>query len=192
MKVYPTYLDVYYSTYTAMQIELSKNGFFITLAPANHQKNEKGNITFNWSQKVVSKMSIAEIAHLKKAVKYYSDDVEYFKAGAQRLFEKYTNYLFIHKSMSSKIQTGLCLYGDSLQYVIRNLDDKKKDKFFNISMIDIARLEEFLDFIIKAYYHQKALIATQKILDRNAPPQDFDQDFVDETNYRDSDFNSSF
>lgn len=198
MKLQTASTKVFYSTASAMQIELSKNGFFVTIAKAKLNKNTNGNTTFDWTggpaTKGVVKLSEAEISWLLEAVKAYMKDDDYFIHSAGRLFgEKYKNFLFVHRNKNGQqVQTGLSLYNKRLQFVIRN-QTNKQDLFFSISMIDTARMVNFFQFILNMNNHTEMFNKAQQMLNKNDDfVSDIDGDFTDQTPYRDSDFNSSF
>lgn len=166
MSIKLNYKQVFYSTASAMEVELSKNGIFISLAPPKFQKNENGNQEYRWTEKSISKLSLNELCHLSEAIKAYRFGKEMYEEAAMKLMNgKYKNYQFVHKTEKGTSYCGFSLYGDRLQYVIKRQGDKSKDMFFNIHIMDIVRLEKFFDFLINQAFYFNALETAQSILD---------------------------
>lgn len=184
MSIKLSYKQVFYSTASAMEVELSKNGIFVSLAPPKFQKNENGNQEYRWQDKSISKLSLNELCHLSEAIKAFRFGIEMYEDGAKNLTAgKYKNYQFVHKSKTKGISyCGFNLYGEKLQYIIRRANDKTKDMYFNIHIMDIVRLEKFFDFIINQAFYFNALETAQNIIDNKS--MDDDNDFYEESSYR--------
>lgn len=120
-----TISQVFYSGRAALQIELSKNGIFFTLAPAL-QKNEDGNMTYNWKEKITKKFSISETILIKKAlITLFEEGIEaYQKLG---FFisnnSKYCNMQFIHVTAKGESRMGLEAY--STFFDVKKVIDNK-------------------------------------------------------------------
>lgn len=153
------YKQTFYSSYSALEVELSKNGIFFCIAPCIG-KNENGNFTYDWKKKNISKISISELCHLLEGLKAFRVSKEEYEDKALRLNNgKYKNYQFPHKSKNGDARIGWNLYENKLQYIIKN----RANSFFNIQTMDISKLEYFIGYIINTAFSYSAIQNAENI-----------------------------
>lgn len=153
MSQYQRYIQKFYTKKTALELELSENGIFVTLAPAKGT-NENGNTTFDWDSKLLAKASISEIVAI-------SDFIKIFREGGQDLFtkecqkffgnQKYRNLLFIHDiSKRNSDKKGYLKFGlnggSMLSFLLERSGAKITHPLFSS---EIGRCQRFLDFIVQ-------------------------------------------
>ena len=144
-----TYKQVFYSSYSALEVELSKNGIFFCIANCIG-KNENGNFTYDWKQKNISKMSVSELCHLFEGLKAFREGKEVYEEKALKLNNgKYKNYQFPHKSKNGDCRVGWNLYENKLQFIIKN----RTNSFYTVQNMDISKLEHFLGYIINMAFN---------------------------------------
>jgi hypothetical protein len=172
--------QVFYSAKSALEIELSKNGIFFTIAPFKEKKD--GFLCYNWKEKAISKISISELCHLLEGLKYFRDTPETYVFYAQKLFGKnYQNYQFCHKNKKGQIiMVGWQLFtlkskdncnnrnaeieeDVRLQYVIKPQGGQQC--FFTIQKQDIARLQAYLEYIKNQSFYYSDLLQEQEIIE---------------------------
>lgn len=156
--------QIFYSGRAALEVQLTRNGIFFIIAPSL-QKNEAGNMTYNWEKKITTKFSISETILIKKAL------IAFFEGGTEAykkigLFisgnEKYSNMQFQHVTAKSEIRVGLEVYNDKISFgVFKQNGESLK---YPIQNMDYWRLVEFLEYIAKqAFYYESALIEEERI-----------------------------
>lgn len=147
------YKQVFYSSTSALEVELSKNGIFFSIANCLG-KNENNNFTYNWKEKNISKISCSELCHLLEGLQAFRLGKEYYEEKSLELNNgKYKNYQFPHKSKKGTARIGWQLYDTRIQYIIKN----DRSSFYTVQTIDIAKLERFLEYLINMSFHFNAV-----------------------------------
>jgi hypothetical protein len=161
-----TYKQVFYSLRSALEIEVSKNGVFFTIAE-NNGKNSENQITYNWEKKSVAKISSDELCNLLEGLQAFREDSALYEKLAIKLNgdDKYKNFQFVHKTEKAEIRTGWNVFKDKINYIIYN-KNSNTTKSYRLQNINIARVEKFLDYIINISFHYDAIDTAESILNK--------------------------
>lgn len=171
MKIILVYKQIFYSSSSALEVELSKNGIFFSIANCLG-KNENGNFTYDWKQKNISKLSVSEVCHLLEGLQAFRlGKAEYEEKALKVNNGKYKNYQFPHKNKKGDARIGWQLYENRIQYIIKN----DKSSFYTVQMIDIAKLEKFLDYIVTMSFSCDAIQDTQYSIDKGFDSYEYDE-----------------
>lgn len=190
-----THKVVLYSTLSAIEIELSKNGIFVGIAKSQG-KNENGNITFDWKQKRTAKLSSSELAWFLEGLQTFRlQGKAKYEAKAETLTKgKYKNIQFPHVNKKNiKSTVGLSTYNESIQFIINYPsssgtpksqtapDVSKNDDrmFFGFSMIDMPKVERFMAFILEQSFYYDSIDNAQYSLKGSGGDNPYDE-FVSE------------
>ncbi|MEK7433670.1 MAG: hypothetical protein AABZ74_11105 [Cyanobacteriota bacterium] len=162
MKVVLVYKQIFYSSYSALEVELTKNGIFFSIANCIG-KNENGNFTYDWKQKNISKISISELCHLLEGLRAFRISKTEYEEKALKLNNgKYKNYQFPHKNKKGDARIGWQLYENKIQYIIKN----EKNSTYTVQNMDISKIEHFLEYIINMSFSYDAIQDAQYSLDK--------------------------
>ncbi len=152
--------QIFYSSNSAFEVELSKNGIFFSIAPL---KEKKQNINYyNWKEKAISKISLSELCNLLEGLKHFRETEDTYTAFAQFLFgEKYRNYQFVHKNPKRPELLKMVGWNNSngsLQFVIRTFKGKENlgTVFFTLQKMDMAKLQMFLEYLVEQAFNYDA------------------------------------
>jgi len=152
--------QIFYSSSSAFEVELSKNGIFFSIAPLKEKK--QGVNYYNWKEKAISKISLSELCNLVEGLKHFRETEDTYTAFAQFLFgEKYKNYQFCHKNPKRPELLKMVGWNNSngvLQFVIRTFKGKENlgTVFFSLQKMDMAKLQRFLDYLVEQAFNYDA------------------------------------
>jgi hypothetical protein len=146
--------QTFYSNKSALNIEHSKNGLFVEVAPL--LKVEEDIKYYDWENKKIVLLSVDEALVMAESIQIYIHrGAEAFHSFCQTIFRnpKYKNLVFVHdKSKRGGEKTitsfGFQEYNGYFQFTIDIRTDKNNEKLsVPLDYPGLIRLKEFLKFI---------------------------------------------